>query len=686
MKSISIHPIRIAALGGLIGAAFAASDQLDELILDAVESPSITTPSAAASREALAKTPGGTEVIDAEQILQGRASTLADTFALSPGVFAQSRFGADEARLSIRGSGLQRTFHGRGIRVLQDGIPINLADGGFDMQSLEPTATSHIRVWRGANALAYGSSTLGGAIEYVSRDGRNHPGGFFRVETGSWDYLRATIAGGIAGRDHDGYFSLTQHMQSGFRRHADQNNQRLFTNIGWRPAGHIENRTYLSAVVADSELPGNLTKAEMIADPRQADGSPFGALRYANKRDYELFRIANKTTVLVDAHRWDLILGHTYTDLDHPISPFVGVIDQLSRDTLVGLAYSHEGEWRGRNHSFRAGLMVHRGTIDNATFQNLPGGRRGALRGFAKQTAENLEFFAEEQLEIGGGVSGIVGLTAARTTRKSEVRFGPAVGYDRDYHNISPKIGARYDGAGFQIYANASGSYEPPSFSEAVTTAAANNAQRAATFEVGSRGSRGFAGWDVSFYHARVKDEFLSLANAAGIPLGTVNAERTLHRGVELGIALDLLGNDLAADAARRLMLRGAWNHGRFTFDDDPVYGDNLIAGLPPHLVRGELSWENDRGYYIGPTFEWVPRKSHIDHANTFAADPYALVGFKLGRRQAEGLSWFIEAKNLADKTHAATTGVIADAGGADSRNFLPGDGRGVFAGIEWRW
>jgi iron complex outermembrane receptor protein len=131
-------------------------------------------------------------------------------------------------------------------------------------------------------------------------------------------------------------------------------------------------------------------------------------------------------------------------------------------------------------------------------------------------------------------------------------------------------------------------------------------------------------------------------------------------------------------------VLRTAYTYGSFEFDGDPTYDDNRIAGLPPHLVRGELLWENAQGYYAGPTFEWVPVKSFIDHRNTFAADPYALLGFKFGRRVSEGISWFVEAKNLTDETYAATHGVIDNAGGVDQRQFLPGDGRSVFAGLEW--
>jgi iron complex outermembrane receptor protein len=79
----------------------------------------------AAARE-IEQIPGGADLVDAETYKRGRASTLQDALGYSPGIFVQPRFGAEEARLSIRGSGLQRTFHGRGLKLLQDGVPLNL--------------------------------------------------------------------------------------------------------------------------------------------------------------------------------------------------------------------------------------------------------------------------------------------------------------------------------------------------------------------------------------------------------------------------------------------------------------------------------------------------------------------------------------------------------------------------------
>jgi iron complex outermembrane receptor protein len=689
-RSVLVNLALVAVLRAEVAPPVTAAPAAEKtVVLPALEvtasRASLTSPSLEAARADLALTPGGAEVVAADRYLQGRASTVADTFALSPGVVAQSRFGSDEARLSIRGSGIQRTFHGRGIRVLQDGVPINLADGGFDMQSLEPTAADHINVWRGSNALAYGSSTLGGAIDYVSRTGRTAPGGFARLEVGSFDYLRATVADGVTHGNADGYASFTQSQQEGFRDHAEQNNQRLFTNVGWRLNENAETRLYLTAVKTDSELPGNLTKAQMEANPEQQDPTPTTVSRN-QKRDYELVRVASKTTVSAGDNSVDFIGAWTYKDLDHPIFQ---VIDQVSNDALFGLTLTNKADLFERAHQLRAGLLANQGQTSAANFSNV-GGSRGALVSQDAQTATNLEVFAESQLSLGGGFTSVLGFAAAHNRRDTTRTFGAVTAantYDRTYDNLAPKMGARWDNAAKtkQVYANVSGSYEPPSFSEGGNATVANKAQQALTYELGTRGTQGFARWDASVYYAQVEDELLAIS-LPGPVSGTFNADRTTHQGVELGFEADVLGQAWSEKTENRLVACGAWTYGRFNFDNDRTFGDNTLAGLPEHLFRGELVWQNAAGYYAGPTVDWVPVKTFVDHANTLSADPYALLGFKFGRRVERGLSWFVEFKNLTNQTYAATTGVIENAAGLDQPQFLPGDGRSVFAGVEYRF
>jgi iron complex outermembrane receptor protein len=678
----------LALATSLTAASPAFNDQpilLDKLDVIADRGPSLTSPSLASARAALSKVPGGTEVIDASRFLRGRASTVEDTFALSAGVIAQSRFGSDEARLSIRGSGLQRTFHGRGLRVLQDGVPINLADGGFDMQALEPLSAAYINVWRGGNALATGASTLGGAIDYVSRTGRDAPSLFARAEAGSWNYLRASVATGGVRDSLDGYASFTQQSQDGFRDHAEQDNQRLFANAGIRFSPTAETRFYITAVQTDSELPGSLTRAQLDTNPRQAS---VGNITLDQKRDFELLRIANKTTVRTGDTLWDFSAAWTYKDLDHPIFQ---IIDQLSNDLLLGTSVTHTSDFLGRTNRLRAGVFFTRGITHAANFVNASG-RRGALVSQADQTATNVEIFAEDQLALGRGFTLVAGVSSAANKRENEKITGGVTSYELEYDRVMPKLGLRWDAKDVQVFANVSDSYEPPSFSETLTLNTARNAQTATTVEIGTRGLHRFIRWDFSLYSAALKNELLTLDHDGNpaTAAATINANKTTHRGIEFATEIDLLGSDWNGSSssapAHRLVARAAWTYGDFRFDDDVRYGDNRLAGLAPHLIRGELTWEHISGWYTGPTFEWSPKDNYIDFRNTFAAKSYALVGLRFGQRRATGISWFVEARNLTEERYSATTGVIENAASIDQAQFLPGDGRSVFAGLEYRW
>src|SRR5450830_1330504 len=228
---------------------------------------SLTQPDIKKAIKEINKTAGGVTVVDAEQYREGRVSTFTDTLGLAPGVFIQSRFGTEESRLSMRGSGLQRNFHGLGIKLMQDGIPVNQADGSFDFPSIDPLSTQYVEVFRGANALQYGASNLGGAINFISPTGYTAPKFEVRTEAGSFGYykLGLSTAGVVDALDY--YVSASSGGQNGFRHNADQSAQRLNGNVGYKINDNTETRFYLGYVTNDSDLPGQLTKAELQQNP-----------------------------------------------------------------------------------------------------------------------------------------------------------------------------------------------------------------------------------------------------------------------------------------------------------------------------------------------------------------------------------------------------------------------------------
>uniref|UniRef100_UPI003784DD8F TonB-dependent receptor plug domain-containing protein n=1 Tax=Prosthecobacter sp. TaxID=1965333 RepID=UPI003784DD8F len=273
-----MKPFYTLILLSVTGAALAQSapsgkptTTLNEVVITAQKSPSLTIPSVEEKKEQLAKTiPGGAGVVDAEEYKRGRASTLKDALDFAPGVLIQSRFGAEESRLSIRGSGIQRTFHGRGLWLMQDGVPLNLADGGFDMQAVEPLTSNYIEVYRGANALQYGGTTLGGAINFISNTGHTASPFQARFEIGSFNTRRAQISSGFVSGDTDVYASITASHSDGFRDWSEQESLRIFANIGTKLSANLENRFFITWVDSKSQLPGSLTKAQFEASPQQA--------------------------------------------------------------------------------------------------------------------------------------------------------------------------------------------------------------------------------------------------------------------------------------------------------------------------------------------------------------------------------------------------------------------------------
>ncbi len=669
---------------------------LPEVVVTAKEDqgePSLTVPSSESAAQKLNKVAGGTNLIKGEELKKGRVNTWRDVFQNAPGVYVQPRFGAEEARVSIRGSGAQRTFHGRGLAVLQDGIPVNFTDGAFDMQSIEPLASDYVSVWRGGNALRYGAANLGGAVDFISQTGYTADRAQIRTEYGSFDTKRGQISTGDVVGPVDYYLSLNALSQNGYRNYSQQDSQKLVSNLGWKLNSNWENRAYLTAVNTRSQLPGNLTKAQLEKDPTQAAAAN---IALNQQRNFELVRLADKLSWKDKEQSLDLSAYGSWKDLDHPISIWV---DQESLDLGTRVAYENESELFGRKNRATIGANFGYGTVNANQFVNNTG-TRGAQNADASQMSQHEDLFFENQHYLTEKFALVAGSQLTRDSRDNTDHFlgdGNQTLHE-SYTSWNPKVGALYDFTPDIVgFVNFSRSSEPPTFSELGSASVAGirpiDQQIAHTVEVGSRGEADRFEWDATWYYAWLQDEYLTVNNGAGVSLGTTNATATHHQGLELGLKTKiwegLWESGTAKDSEQDLIsIRQTYLWSRFQFDSDPIYGSNSIGGFPEHVYRAELVYEHPNGFYVGPNVDWVPTKAPVDHANTLFAEQYVTMGAKIGFRQRKGFSVYLEAKNLFDARYAATTGVIADARvtGSNSAQFLAGDARAFYGGVEYRW
>jgi iron complex outermembrane receptor protein len=275
------------------------------------------------AKEQIQKIPGGVAIKDAEDYKNSRATTLKDILDYTPGVLIQSRIN-EEASLSIRGSGLSRTFHLRGVNLYQDHVPINLADGFADFQDIDPLAYEYTEVYKGANALKFGSSTLGGAVNFVTPTGYNSDMITVRLEGGSFGTVREQITSGGVYGNADYYVSLSNIMSNGYRDFSDQNNTRFSSNFGYKFNPKLETRFYINLADINQELPGNLTKTQLEDDPKQANANN---KNNNYQRDFQTMRLSNKTTWHGEGYD---ISGGIYTVQKELFHPIFQVIDQES--------------------------------------------------------------------------------------------------------------------------------------------------------------------------------------------------------------------------------------------------------------------------------------------------------------------------------------------------------------------
>ena len=680
MRQLSVFSL-LAVSVSLASSAYAEQLQLEDSTIVGQQQSDATAPSIAEKRAEFARVPGGVTLVDGETYKTGRASTPQDALGQATGVYIQSRTGAEESRLSIRGSGLQRTFHQRGILLLQDGAPLNLADGSGDFQSIEPIALDHIEVMRGANAWRYGAANLGGAINFVTPTGKTAPGVQLRTEAGSFDYRRVFGAVAQDFGDWDAYLSFSDYAQDGFRDYARQENQRYFANLGGRINERLSTRFYLSHVETDSELPGSLSKAQLRRNPQQANP---GSVAGQYKRDFTLNRLANITSLQLDGgHSLELSSFYSEKSLWHPIFQ---VLEVDSEDFGVRLSHrwqSSEG-WR-----WHGGVEALQGRNQTANHVNVAG-KRGNQVDRQRQTARSLNAFTELEVPLAEDWALIGGLSWLHSERDIDDKLKRSfnfMGVDTGFRDDSftksysariGRIGLRHDLAeGVQLFTNLSQSYEPPTFSELTGGAivSENQAQKATTLEAGMRFRQGNLDLELAVYRSEIRDELLGYANPLNpTQVVTTNADRTVHQGIEFGGAWQL----------GEVVLRGQYLLNDFRFDNDPVYGNNRIAGVPSQFLKGEALWQRG-GWYAGPTVEWVPVHHAVDHAESLYAEGYSVWGLKGGYRPSEGLGFFVEGRNLSDKTYVATTGVVANANGQDAALFMPGDGRSLYLGLEWK-
>ena len=607
-----------------------------------------------------------------------------------PGVALANRQNpAQDPRVSIRGFGARSAFGVRGVKVLQDGVPVTLPDGQTPVDVLDIEGADRVEVVRGSASSLYGNAA-GGVIDIHSA----RPGELFEpyarvVGGGSTPTVSAAGAAGIAG-PLGVTSSVTRIVGRGYRAYSDQRATRGAVRVHLLSSDDGTSPLVLSARITDvtrAESPGALTRAQFDVDPTQADALSVkkGASKTVRQGDLSLVAthaVGEKATVDATA------FGSART-LANPLTQ--SIVDVRRATGGVSLRASGHGSVGAHEVRLSAGADAQWLNDDRQEYDNCIGvvcpaiyAERGALRKDQRELVGNVGPY------VRGEVALLPSLLASAGVRSDVVKFrlrdrlitatNPDDSGDRSLNAVSPAAGIVWRATPLaSLYANVSSSFETPTTTELGNKEDGSSGinpslqpQRTVTLEVGTKGlvTRTPLRWDVAVFDAHVRDELVPF----DIPNGNGrrfyrNAGRTSRRGGEFGVDAE----------TGPLLLRAAYEYSHFRYVDYVVgttsYAGRRIPGIPEQALTTSATL-HAAGTSFSATAD-LAGPAYVDDANSAQAPGRAVFGAAVSRDVRVGgvrLSPLVAVQNIGGVRYAGSLSVNA----AGGKFYEPAPGRVV--------
>ena len=631
------------------------------------------------SKRRVAATPGGASIVTPED-WTGRTLSTQDIFQFDPGVSARTRGVGTDARISVRGSGIQRQFGDRGVALFIDGIPLNDSDGSFYFRAIDPLVIDHVETFRGGNGLPFGGSQLGGAIRFVQKNGRTAPGGLLLSEYGSFDTYRGAIQYGVEEGPWDFFAAYTYNETDGFRDRSASRNHFFNSSLGYQWSEQSTTRFYLHYSDSNAELSGSLSPDEFAADPSQA-----GANRTDDAdRDLATFRFGQRTEWETKSGDWSFFLNFQSLDFDHLINEglfrFNRLIDFNTLEGQIGLQGEERYQAFGHEQTFRFYAAGNYGVQDEDGFGGFVTPGNPADTFDRTNTSWNLQVFLDHDLRFAPGQHLITGVGFNHADRERDINNADTTG-DNEFNTsdtgLTYRLGYLFElNPQTQFFTNFSQSFEGTPFSEAED---ALDPQVGRTWEIGARYQGDIIEGEVTYYYAGIADEFVDVELAPGFSQ-TTNLD-TVHQGVEFALTADL-AKLAGVDNSFRLFWDQKYQYNDFTIDEGPDDG-NRLPGVSEHVFNSRIRLQSpDDKWRLALSADWLPQGFVVDNQNTIETDGF--VNFRLSGEVnlSDSLKLYGGIDNLFDESFANNVTI-----NPSNDEFIdPSDGRSFYAGLKYQW
>ena len=607
------------------------------------------------------------------------------------GIVVQNRQNyAQDLQISLRGFGARSAFGVRGVRLIADGIPATMPDGQGQAASFNLSSAQHIEVLRGPFSSLYGNSS-GGVVQIFTADGPLEPALVGTAFTGSFGTRKAGLQLGGEVREALNYLVDVSHFSSdGYRAHSAATRDHLNAKFKLAAAGGTLTVVVNSLAQPDTQDSLGLTRAQMQADPRQADAA---ALRFNTRKSIRQNQLgavydfgapgasgasgSGGGAVQVRLYAGDRsVKQYLGQEGNTPLSSG-GVVDLGRTYSGVGLRYTRNASLLDLPLTFTAGFDGDRMTERRRGFVN-NAGVQGMLKRDEDDNVANADIYTQAEWQFTRAWSFSGGIRRSHVTFNSKDYY--IVGANPDdsgrirYTRTTPVAGMLFKAAPqMRFYASYGEGFETPTFAElayrsggatglnfALQPAKSRHAEAGLKAVIGSNTRA-----NAALFRINTRDEIVVNGSAGG-RTDFRNASQTRREGIELTVESFLPKGFETNFAYTRLNAR--FSDGR------------RLPGVPQSVLFGEMLWRHG-GFHAAMEVR-ASSRVFVNDANSDAASGYAVLNLRAGFAQHNGdgkwrFSEFLRIDSAGNRRYAGSV-IVAEANGrffepAPRRNFLVG-------------
>lgn len=627
--------------------------------------------------DAIAKQPGSVAIIDEEELALMQPLSTQDALKSVPGVVIREEEGYGFIpNIGMRGLNPNRS---QKLLVLEDGVPVApglfLANESYYSPRIE--RMQRIEVLKGAAGLRYGPTTIGGVINYITKDPEK--GAMLTAKAGSHGYgLIGLDAGGSSqSGEAIGGISLVKSQGDGFRNNAFGMSDAVIKGgmaIGdnqWVGAKftHYDNEINTSYVgLRPNEFKNDPTKNPAPNDYFLTDRNSFDINHeWTINNAMTLKTLLYRSELTRDYWRREVQArsadGTTFVACNGSAYCMNGnnrAFEMMGLDSRLFIAHNSFG----MKNEAEIGIRLHSDKLNNQKIRSKtdPNARSGDLATDDTQKARGIAFYGQNRFVINDKVAVTPGVRVETYNQERKNELNGVSGTSSNTE-VMPGLGLTWQVVPqAQIFAGAFKGFSPAMVATAISAGGADqqlDAERSTNFEVGVRGAADRLTYEATAFYMDFDNQIIPQSESGGVGATETNAGKTLNRGLEGALGFDM-GAGWSVSANATYLPTAKFNSTKIVGGIDrngnrlpyaPELTSNVVLSYTSGGLKTSLS-----AYHVSSQFV-DPENTKAENADGRRGEIPAFTTLDLNAHYTvnKQLSVFGTVRNLTDKKYIAS-------------------------------